>query len=124
MRTYWQMTLKIGLAAVALMMTLSTASCDGPGIGDRGGDKVETMAKYIQDGVPNYNDEQKQCPICGAPGLHADQFVDVEGKRIYFDKKECVQKFKENQSAYLSKVSGGGDDDGGAKSKGPVRGGP
>jgi len=118
-------TMKVGLIAVlgVLICGALMSGCGGDPTGGRTGDQVETRARYITDGAPKYNPDQKQCPVCGAPDLHADQYVDVEGKRIYFDKKECVDEFQNNQSQYLPNLQGG-EEDGEGGGPGGGEGGP
>ena len=99
------MTGKVAVGVVALVFLGAgfMAGC-GDGVGGRAGDKKEIRAKYIEDGAPKYFPEQRACPVCGKGPLFETHHVDVDGKRIYFDSEECVEKFKENKSQYVSKI--------------------
>lgn len=67
------------------------------------GDEVEAMAKMLEDGAPNYYDNQAWCPVCGSGGLNRNYYVDVDGERIYFDKEECQKQFENNQDELLER---------------------
>ncbi len=73
---------------------------------DGGGAAPKTLprADAILDGEPKYFKYQEQCPVCGADRMSPKHYADVEGKRIYFDSQECVEKFKKNQSKYLQEL--------------------
>lgn len=104
---------KVSLLAIAGLFVCGflMVGCGDDPTGGRTGDQVETRARYIEDGATKYNPDQKQCPVCGAPDLHADQYVDVDGKRVYFDKQECREEFEQNQSKYLPKLQGGEEEE-------------
>ena len=80
-------------------MALSGCGGGGPSTGD----EVEAMAKYLEDGAAKFYKNQAWCPVCGSGGLNENYYVDVNGKRIYFDEKECQQKFENNQSQLLDR---------------------
>lgn len=67
------------------------------------GTTYRTAAK-IEDGAQKYFEHQRQCPVCGEKGLVAEQYVDVDGQRVYLDSQACKQEFEKNQSQYLGKV--------------------
>ena len=90
------MTLFLALAGIALILN----AC-GEG---EAGVSTETRARYILDGTPKLFRDQEKCPVCGGSPLHVDHHADVNGKRVYFDSEECVQKFKENQAEYVAKL--------------------
>lgn len=62
------------------------------------------VARLIQDGAPKYFEYQQKCPVCDEGGLLAEQYVDVDGRRIYFDMEACKKSFQENQSKFLEKL--------------------
>lgn len=80
---------------------LALVGCGGGGAST--GDETEAMAKMLEDGAPNYYDNQAWCPVCGSGGLNRNYSVDVDGERIYFDKEECQKKFENNQDELLEK---------------------
>ena len=59
------------------------------------------MAYDFRDGAPNYYDEQKSCPVCGTESIKEDIYVDLQGKRVYFDKQECADKFEGDAQKYI-----------------------
>jgi len=59
--------------------------------------------------------ERKTCRVCGKGPLKADVSVDViqaEGgsKRMYFDREECLKKFKERTDDHWIKGASPGED--------------
>ena len=104
---------KLALICAALgVFALLATGCSG-----RSADKDESTnrpAIEIQDGAQKYDSFQFNCPVCGEPGIKGEFYADVNGKRIYFDKKECAEKFKGDSEKYLKKYqemkrSPGGD---------------
>ena len=92
-----------GLAALALCVGM-VAGC-GDGQSSRENNKQRpASAEDIDDRAPKYLENQIKCPVCEIPKLREEIYVDVDGKRIYFDKKECRKKFEENRSKYLQKL--------------------
>ena len=98
-----------GLVAFAV-----TGCKDGGSQGD-GAEPEGRPAISFQDGAKNYDDYQFICPVCGKEGLKQELHVDTEQGRVYFDKKECMETFKEDQEKYLQQYeqmkrqpSGGG----------------
>ena len=69
------------------------------------GKKTVVQAMDFQDGADKYFTPQLRCPVCGKQPLKKDLYVDVEDGRIYFDKKECVTKFKNNKDKFLKKFN-------------------
>jgi len=71
-----------------------------------GGDSAEPprkQAKQIQKPAPPYDTDQVVCPVCGR-GIDKDYHADVRTpkgrRRFYFDKPECIEKFKRHPSKY------------------------
>lgn len=92
-------TFATGLSLVLALTCLWLVGCGGGGAG--GGDKVEGVAFLLEDGATKYFKHQAWCPVCNGQGLHENYYADVDNRRIYFDKEECMKKFKNNQSEYL-----------------------
>ena len=84
-------------------VVFASSGCGKP---QSAGDQPTTYgtARAIDDGAPKYFEAQMACPVCGRQGLVAEYHVDVDGKRVYFDRKECVEKFTQNQSEYVEKL--------------------
>lgn len=59
------------------------------------------QARQIDDGAEKYSPMQIKCPVCNTQELSADIHSDVDGKRVYFDKEECKQKFDQDPQQYL-----------------------
>ena len=89
------------LAVLAVFLGGVIVGCGGNDYTPGEGGEPVGMAGEIDDGVQNYNDNQSQCPVCGEMGLRPNFYAEVDGKRVYFDKKECMEKFKQNTSKYL-----------------------
>ena len=87
---------------ILVLSALSLAGCEDSA-GGLGGDEVEPVAFLIEDGATKYYKHQAWCPVCDKRPLHQSHYVDVEGKRIYFNSEECVKEFENDQSTYLSK---------------------
>jgi len=95
-----------GLLVLALCV-LTVAGCGQDGSSGASGKKrlrKYIAAKNIEDGAEKYDRVQSRCPVCDAQGVTAEHYVDVDGKRVYFDKKECKEKWEENQAKYLKKM--------------------
>jgi len=87
------------LVMVAVVFSAGIAGC-GSRSGGTGGSRA---AKTFEDGADKYDPMQMRCPVCDSQPLNADYYADVDGKRIYFDKQECMEKFKQNTEQYLKK---------------------
>lgn len=100
------MSHKIASIAVVFMLALTFVVFQGCGQqgSSGGGDNTADRAMYIQDGAEKYFAHQASCPVCGGRPLRSDLHVDVNGKRVYFDKSECVDKFKNDRATYLEKL--------------------
>ena len=94
-----------GLVTLALCVGM-VAGCgqDGRSSGAEKAPPLYLRAADIKDGAPKYFPEQGQCPVCPTSELREKIYVDVDGKRIYFDSEECRKKFKQNRSKYLQKL--------------------
>lgn len=57
-------------------------------------------ADEIDDGANKYWPMQRKCPVCGGQPIQADYHAELNGKRVYFDKQECVEEFKEDKAKY------------------------
>jgi len=88
--------------AVALCLAAACgfvfAGCGGGGAGPQ---DRPNQARQIEDGADKYDPMQVSCPVCDTQSISGDYYADVDGKRIYFDKQECEDKFKENPQQYL-----------------------
>ena len=87
------------LIAVIAVGVFASLGCSGGG-----GGTEPTRAMDIKDGSTKYYPRQYRCPVCGNVGLNKEQHVDIDGKRIYFDKAECIDKFKQDRQKYLKRL--------------------
>ena len=67
------------------------------GMGEAG---VPVMAWTIEDGAEKYAPQQDKCPVCGGRPIAEEFHTEVDGKRLYFDKQECVTKYEQNPDEY------------------------
>ena len=88
------------ILAVGAALSLAVAGC-GQGGGGEGESQDIISALQIQDGSTPYNERQFTCPVCGGKPISPDYYADVNGKRIYFDKEECAEKFKQDPETHL-----------------------
>ena len=87
---------------VAALMGITVAGCGGSGSGSgSGGAGIIREAASIQDGAEKFDKMQTECPVDGGTPIKGDYYAEVNGKRIYFDSQECMNKFKENKQKYL-----------------------
>ncbi len=95
----------LAILAVAVLICGGMVGCgeQSGGNGDGGGKTV--VARRIQDGAKKLDQFQVTCPVCNGKPIKKDLYHDVEEGprqgRVYFDKEECLKKFKENPSEYL-----------------------
>ncbi len=93
-----------GIIVIA-MVGLVASGCGGSGQGGGGEkNKPDVPARTIKDGAEKYDQFQGQCPVCRKPiraDFHAQVEYDGKSGRIYFDKKECEEKFKKNPEKYM-----------------------
>lgn len=88
----------VAFALVALVC-FASLGCSGGG-----GGAEPTRAMDIEDGSTKYFPRQYRCPVCGNVGLSKDQHVDLDGKRLYFDKVKCIDEFKQDRQKYLKRL--------------------
>jgi len=93
----------IGIVVLAMVGAVFVG-CGGANPADKEKNKPDVPARTIKDGAEKYDPFQGQCPVCRKP-IRADYHAQVEynGKsgRIYFDKQECAETFKENPEKYM-----------------------
>ncbi len=87
------------VAAVAL--ALAGVGLVGCGNGSGPAEAKPMQARQIDDGAEKYSPMQVKCPVCKTQELAAEIHSDVDGKRVYFDKEECKQKFDQDPQKYL-----------------------
>lgn len=90
----------VGLAIIALSYG-ALVGCGGEG--GKQDVQTPTTAIEIQDDHRAYYDMQEECPVCGGRPIKQEFHADTDKGRIYFDKKQCVDKFNENRDQYLKK---------------------
>lgn len=90
----------LAVIAVALIFAVTTSCGKGPSFEEDG-----PPAAYLwHPEVPKVKEDQTHCPVCGETPLKKELHTDVgAGFRIYFDKQECLDKFKENPEEGLKK---------------------
>jgi YHS domain-containing protein len=92
---------KVLLGMLVLAAVLPLVS----GCGQETAGQGETVyAEEFEDGAENYLDLQQSCPVCGGNPIKQKLHAELEGKRVYFDGKECVKKFKKNPSRFKRKL--------------------
>ena len=78
-------------------------------VSSAGGPPDVTTARKIQDDAPKFNPMQMNCIVCGERPIkgefHADVSAGGRSGRIYFDKKECLEKFNNNKEKYLGRLT-------------------
>lgn len=94
----------LALAAVAVL-AFTLAGC-GQGGSSQVGEptKGNPAAAQLRDTAPNWYDGQMKCPVCGGQPLKKEHYADVQGGRVYMDKEECVQEFKQDKEKYMQKL--------------------
>lgn len=87
---------------LAIITALSAVfvGCGGQGGGQKGQPETKVALEF-KDGSQKYYPVQSTCPVCQGKPIKKDLYADTEQGRIYFDKQECVQKFKDNKAEYL-----------------------
>lgn len=61
------------------------------------------FANKIEDGAEKFDPNQYKCPVCGGQPIKKGLHAKTEKGRIYFDKKQCAEKFKEEPKKHLKK---------------------
>ena len=87
--------------AVAGLLGAALVGC---GSGDSGGSEEygEKPVVEMHPDTKKYDMMQYECPVCGGKALKEEFYSDVDDQgRIYFDKKECKEKFDQNPQEYL-----------------------
>ena len=103
MNTLSRWTTAIMVLAVVGMLTATIPACQKSSTDASSSDQPR-IAGAIKDGTEAYWVQQNQCPVCGGQPIKGDFHVDVSGRRVYMDKKECVQKFNSNQEKYKKQL--------------------
>lgn len=97
----------LALACVVLSWTLSglaTAGEQNEAIGShRHGHSRDDSASVTS----SPSGEQRLCPVTGQP-IDTSQFVDHEGKRIYFCCSACKEPFLRDPAKYIRAMEGAG----------------
>jgi hypothetical protein len=89
---------------VMVMAVIALACFASFGCGGGGGGTEPTRAMDIEDGSEKYFPRQYRCPVCGNVGLSKDQYVDIDGKRLYFDRAQCIDDFEQDRQKYLKRL--------------------
>ncbi len=85
------------------MIALSAMGCGKQSSGEGTKSDRPTMAYDFRDGAAHYYEEQKTCPVCGGQPIKEGVYATYQGKRIYFDKEECADKFESSPQEYIQK---------------------
>jgi hypothetical protein len=90
-------------AAVLALLTAGLAGCGGESsqTASQGNSEGPPVASNFHPDVAELYGGQKACPVCGG-AIKEEHYVDVQDMRVYFDKKACVDKFKEKYEQPLS----------------------
>ncbi len=84
---------------IICVLSFLVVGCDAKDTGQK--DIISAM--QIDDGAEKYRQMQFRCPVCGQKGIKPEYHASVDGKRIYFDRRKCMEKFKKNPGKYLEK---------------------
>lgn len=94
----------VAVCSVAMgLLTMALMGCGDQETAGTASPGKPTMAYEFRDDVPAYFDEQRACPVCGGEPIKKDINAEYQGKRIYFDKEECANQFKENPQEHIQK---------------------
>ena len=93
------------LAVLTLLVATSwLAGCGG---GSQEGGAAKTggyyVAQGINDGANPAVPQQRECPVCGNP-ITPDVHTESSDSRVYFDREECLNKWKKNKSQYMDNL--------------------
>lgn len=86
-------TLSLLLVIVSSSVYADCGNCSSCGGGKCGTEKVSTMKP------------QTVCPVMGGK-IDKAQYLDHNGKRIYFQDAKCKMEFKKNPEKYMNKLKG------------------
>lgn len=89
------------LVLACAVLGLLGAFLSGCGKEEQTGSDRAVEAMMLHPGTPKYFEMQTTCPVCGESPISEDYYVDINGKRLYFDKAECKKEFQGNQEQYL-----------------------
>ncbi len=93
------------IALFALAVCFTFAGCGEDESGATASTQGPPVADTLEEDAFAFWGGQKECPVCGGTPIKAEHHVNVEAGRIYFDKAECVEEFKNNKQKYLSELS-------------------
>lgn len=96
----------IVILIIGTLVSVGFVGCGGQSGSDGDASGGETVvARRIQDGAKKLNQFQLRCPVCKGKPIKGEFHYDLqEGPqqgRVYFDKQECMKKFKQDPSKYL-----------------------
>ena len=89
-------------AVVAAALAFACVGCGESAYEDTG--SGIQFAATIEDGADKYNPNQNRCPVCGEQPIKGEFYADTEQGRVYFDKQECADKFKDDPQKYLKQM--------------------
>ena len=91
------------LAGIVVLCGIVLSGCgDNPSSSEADGNTV-LMADGINDGATPMVGDQTKCPVCGEP-ISSDVYTESKKKRVYFDKPECLDKWKADPEKYKKKL--------------------
>ena len=93
------MTRAVILAVLAATVTFCLAGCGQSAYEDTS--SGIQFAATIEDGANKWNPNQNKCPVCEGQPIKGEFYVDTDNGRVYFDKQECVDKFKDDPQKFL-----------------------
>ena len=96
------------LIALAVVTVLCGAlvGCGGEGDGEMDENAgLVPAAMEFQDGAEKFYHGQMTCPVCDGKPIKEELYADTKGGRLYFDKQECVDEFKNNKQKYIEEYN-------------------
>lgn len=93
------------LALIVTAVVMGLAGCGGGG-SESGSDTSvagKVVAGKIDDGATALLSTQIKCPVCGEP-IKKEVHTKPEENRVYFDKQECLERYRENTEKYGKKL--------------------
>lgn len=86
--------------AVAVLLGAVVVGCTDSSTGE--GEGAAEDPRSFHPGVKKYDNMQFECPVCESAAIKEEFYSDVDDEgRIYFDKKECKEKFDADPQKYL-----------------------